>query len=173
MLNQAEMSLALVNHANLIENAVLDIIEECDFRTYGLLEDLVSECNLHLLAVALPKFERGGLYGPALCHFIETTVRNKTINLLARFEHSRADMYADFDAMESPVPAPSVAAERSLEAARFAKALATLCPNSQAMAKQLIAGKSQKQAAKALKMSAPTASRRCKALAAELSLALA
>ena len=169
MLNANEINTALVTHSAVIESAVLDMIENSDFRTYGLLEDLVSECTLHLLATALPKF-RGPRYG--LAKFIKTTCRFRTANTIKKHETTRADMYASFDDVASPAPIASAAIERQLEAARLTQALATLCPESQAVAEQLAAGKTQKDAAKALKMSAPTMTRRRKALASQLSLAL-
>jgi RNA polymerase sigma factor (sigma-70 family) len=169
VLNQTERNAAILLHANTIENAVLDCIENSDFRTYGLLEDLVSDATCHLLATALAKF-KGPRYG--LAKFIKTTVRFRTINTLTRHAHTRADMYESFEDVAGDAPVASAAIERQLESARLKAALETLTGDS-VQAISLLCQGNQRDAAKAMKVSAPTMTRYRLRAVSELSAALA
>lgn len=169
MLSQSETNAAVLLHSNTIELAVLSCIQDSDHRTYGLLEDLVSDATLHLLDKALPKF-KGPRFG--LAKFIGTVCKFKTLDALKRVGHARADMRGDFDAMEATTTeSPDVASACRMEAAALDKALATLEASEQEIAKSLIAGEKASVIGLRLGMSGATMSRRKRDIATKLQLA--
>jgi len=166
MLNANEINSALLAHSNVIELAVLDVVEDSDHRTYGLLEDLVSDATLHLLDKALPKFK-----GPrvGLAKFIKTTCKFKTLDALKRVGHARADMLGDFDAMAGEVAtAPDVAVQCASEAARLDAALAKLGINEKKICLGLGEGEAASVIGLRLGMSGATMTRRKRDIGAKL-----
>lgn len=171
MLNATERNAAVLLHSNTIELAVLAVVEDSDHRSYGLLEDLVSDATLHLLDKALAKF-KGPRYG--LAKFISTTCKFKTMDALKRVGHARADMRGDFDAMAGEVTAaPDTAAARAHEAARLDAAIATLTGAEQEIATGLRSGEPASVIGLRLGMSGATMTRRKRDVAGKLALSLA
>jgi hypothetical protein len=168
MLSQAINNNIVLHFANAIELAVLSVVEYADHRSYGLLEDIVSECTLHLLDKALNRYTGQLDNAEALEKFITVAVSRKAMDILRLFVHSRADMTGDFADFQDSAPSPVAGAERSMAAAALDSALAQLCDSDRIFAGLLLTGNTAADAAAVVGMSAPTASRRRKDLHSHL-----
>jgi DNA-directed RNA polymerase specialized sigma subunit len=133
-LTTSEISAIVVEHGNLIELAVMGVIENSDHRVWGMLYDLIQTATIKLME-ALADFNRSGMIG--LARFIRKVVKHCTINVLKTgFEAPRFTSYArNVERVAAPMPCESTANE-----ARLAQALASIEASDRRVMEMLIAG---------------------------------
>jgi DNA-directed RNA polymerase specialized sigma subunit len=133
-LTVSEINTVVLAHANLIELAVMGVIENSNTRVWGMLDDLISTATIRLI-VALQDFNRSGMIG--LARFIRKVVTRCTINVLRTgFEAPRFTSYArNVESVAAPMPSASSANE-----ARLALAMASIEASDRRVLEMLLAG---------------------------------
>lgn len=166
-LSKSEISAMIGKFSNVIELAVLDVVEYEPSRVFATVEDLICDATLAVM-LSLQSFEKRYVSAPNLVAWIRQRARWSTMNSIKSLAIGNRIVRSC-----GTLAGQSNEADRQRDMIALQRAMATLDSQSANIMNLLIAGHDAGQVAKKMKLSDPTISRRKQVATEALTAAMA
>ena len=167
-LTTSEISNLIGDFANVIELAVLDVIEHLPSAVFAMADDLISSATISVMK-SLRSFQRRHLSISVLTAWIRQRARWTTMNAVKRL----AMVNRTVRACGSMERAPMAIDTRAQDAGRLASALAVLTDESRVILTSIMGGQKATDVAKRMGLSNATVTRRKQDALASVTAAMA